>query len=129
MGKQMLTLSGRVIKKQSSVTPTEPKLYSLSTNANLPLALRSKKAFLIKDSVAVPTGFSHYFHLEGVQATGVDPANTTNLGKEFTLEDLITANSNLKSHKFDYWYELYTGCVCANKNNSIVINLEFDHGS
>ncbi len=57
-----------------------------------------------------------------------------NLGKEFTLEDLIISNTNLKSHKFDYWYELYTGCTIKNnkkaKNNkSVVIELKFDHGS
>lgn len=54
-----------------------------------------------------------------------------NLGKNFSLKDLIIANSNLKSHKFDYWYELYTGCdVKKNeKKNSIVIELKYDHGS
>ena len=53
------------------------------------------------------------------------------LGKEFTLEDLIITITNLKSHKFDYWYELYTDCSCEYENeiNSIIINLEFDHGS
>ena len=53
-----------------------------------------------------------------------------NLGKEFTLEDLIISNSNLKSHKFDYWYELYTGCSSKIKNNnSVMIELKFNHGS
>jgi hypothetical protein len=53
-----------------------------------------------------------------------------NLGKKFTLEDLIISNTNLKSHKFDYWYELYTGSSSKVKNNgSIVIELKFDHGS
>jgi His-Xaa-Ser system radical SAM maturase HxsC len=80
----MLTLSGRVIKKQSATEPSGPRLFSLSTNNNLPSALRSKKAFLIKESAEVPTGFSHYFHLEGVEATLPAPENTTNLGKEFS---------------------------------------------
>jgi hypothetical protein len=53
------------------------------------------------------------------------------LGKEFTLEDLITANSNVKSHKFDYWYELYTDCIVENdeNTNSISILLKYNHGS
>ncbi|MEY4277654.1 MAG: hypothetical protein RI975_920 [Pseudomonadota bacterium] len=93
----MLTLSGRVIKKQSAVVSTAPRLYSLSTNANLPLALRSKKTFLIKEPVAVPTGFSHYFHLEGVEATSVDPENTTLLGKEFSYfgnDDVVSLSAD-----------------------------------
>jgi hypothetical protein len=52
-----------------------------------------------------------------------------NLGKEFTLEDLIISNTNLKSHKFDYWYELYYGTLCANNGDFIEITLNFDHGS
>lgn len=52
-----------------------------------------------------------------------------NLGKEFTLEDLIISNTNLKSHKFDYWYELYYGTSCLNNDNFIEITLKFDHGS
>jgi hypothetical protein len=53
----------------------------------------------------------------------------TNLGKEFTLEDLIISNTNLKSHKFDYWYELYIGCSCKIDDNLIVIELKYCHGS
>lgn len=79
----MLTLSGRVIKRQSTVVATGPRLFSLSTNANLPLALRGKKAFLIKVAGEVPTGFGHYFHLEGVEASSPSPDTTTSLGKEF----------------------------------------------
>lgn len=54
-----------------------------------------------------------------------------NLGKKFTLKDLIISNSNLKSHKFDYWYELYTGCKVKKniKSNAVSIELKFDHGS
>lgn len=93
----MLTLSGRVIKKQINAVPSGPRLYSLSTNANLPLALRGKKAFLIKDSAFVPTGFCHYFHLEGVEATPVEPENTTSLGKEFSYfgnDDVVSLSDD-----------------------------------
>lgn len=55
--------------------------------------------------------------------------NGVNLGKEFTLNDLLIANSNLKSHKFDNWYELYCGAKCEETTNSIFVSLKFDHGS
>jgi His-Xaa-Ser system radical SAM maturase HxsC len=80
----MLTLSGRVIKRPSSSEPSGPRLYSLSTQACTPLALRGKKAFLIKEAGLVPEGFTHYFHLEGVSATIPEPEKTTHLGKEFS---------------------------------------------
>ena len=73
MGKQMLTLSGRVVQSGGSSEPSGPRLYSLSTQACLPAALRSKKAFLIQEAGLVPTGFKHYFHLEGVDATITEP--------------------------------------------------------
>ncbi len=56
----------------------------MSTQASLPAALRGKKAFLIKEAGLVPTGFKHYFHLEGVNATITEPEKTTRLGKEFS---------------------------------------------
>lgn len=93
----MLTLSGRVIKKQNNAKLAGPTLYSLSTNAHLPSALRGKKAFLIKESAEVPTGFDHYFHLEGVDATIPNPENTTHLGKEFSYlgnDDVISLSDD-----------------------------------
>jgi hypothetical protein len=51
------------------------------------------------------------------------------LGTEFTLYDLLVANSNLKSHKFDNWYELYCGTKCKQTQNLVTIELDFDHGS
>ncbi len=93
----MLTLSGRVIKKLSNATPSGPRLYSLSTNAKLPFPLRGKKAFLIKDSEEVPTGFSHYFHLQGVDSKLVELEKTTNLGKEFSYfgnDDVVSLSDD-----------------------------------
>ncbi len=52
-----------------------------------------------------------------------------NLGKKFTFYDLLTANSNLKSHKFDNNYELFCETTCTDKNDLIEIELIFDHGS
>lgn len=51
------------------------------------------------------------------------------LDKEFSLYELILTNTNLKSHKFDKWYELYCGAKCKKINNKIIVNLDFDHGS
>lgn len=75
------------------------------------------------------TGYNHDHR--GLNHTLIElPFETKiNLGKEFTLEDLIISNSNLKSHKFDYWYELFIGTNCVEYDNYIEIELKFDHGS
>lgn len=51
------------------------------------------------------------------------------LGKEFTLEEMITTIYNLKSHKFDYWYELFCDTKIKIDNDKIDVCLSFDHGS
>ena len=79
----MLTLSGRVIKKQSTTAAIKSGLFSLSTSRNLPTGLREKKAYLIKETGDVPAGFSHYFQIEGINAILPEPENTTRLGSEF----------------------------------------------
>lgn len=51
------------------------------------------------------------------------------LRKEFTLEEMITATYNLKSHKFDYWYELFCDTKITIGGDKIDVCLSFDHGS
>ncbi len=51
------------------------------------------------------------------------------LDKEFSLYELIITNSNLKSHKFDKWYELYCGAKCKKIDDKIHINLKCVHSS
>lgn len=51
------------------------------------------------------------------------------LEKEFTLENLITACTNIKSHKFDLWYELFCGSNCELVGDELIIDVDFDHGS
>jgi len=51
------------------------------------------------------------------------------LSKEFTLEEMITSTYNLKSHKFDYWYELFCDTKIIIDDDEIVVCLSFDHGS
>jgi His-Xaa-Ser system radical SAM maturase HxsC len=80
----MLMLSGRVIRKSDVITDTkEPRLYSLSTNAHLPLPLRGNKAYLARESTFVPPGFGHYFLLPSASPEGFPPSKTTSLGSEF----------------------------------------------
>ncbi len=84
MGQQMLTLSGRVIKKSEAVVDSnEPRLFSLSTNAKLPVALRGQKAYLARNKTPAPEGFSHYFILPQATQEGYPPQKTTLLGEEF----------------------------------------------
>lgn len=81
----MLTLSGRVISKSAPPSATnEPRLFSLSTNAHLPRPLREKKAFLVKGSVTIPTGFLHYFVLADSMPAELIEQNITLLGAEFS---------------------------------------------
>lgn len=55
-----------------------------------------------------------------------------NLKKRFTLYDLLITNTKLKSHKFDNNYEMYCRARCQRcqtSNDSIEVDLVFDHGS
>lgn len=52
------------------------------------------------------------------------------LGNTFEFDEFVKASFEIKSHKFDFWYELYCG---VNKiqmsDNSIYVHTNFDHGS
>ena len=51
----------------------------------------------------------------------------------FTLNDFLTGYHKIKSHKFDYWYELFCNCNFKfdkiNDLNTLIIECDFDHGS
>jgi hypothetical protein len=50
--------------------------------------------------------------------------------EENNLESLVDALYRIKSHKFDKWYELYTGVSEINiQHNTVEIVVTFDHGS
>jgi hypothetical protein len=51
------------------------------------------------------------------------------LGNEFSLEDIVVSFTNLKSHKFDGWYELYCGAKCKINQDDMIMELNLDHGS
>jgi hypothetical protein len=46
-----------------------------------------------------------------------------------TLKELIDVAYLIKSHKFDYWYELFCGVRSIKNNDFIELNIGFDHGS
>lgn len=46
-----------------------------------------------------------------------------------TIQDLIDRYLWMKSHKFDRWYELFTGIKYKNKYGNNLIELCYDHGS
>lgn len=52
-----------------------------------------------------------------------------NLNKQFTLKDVLVANSQLKSHKFDYNYEMYCSAECEYTPNAVIVDINMDHGS
>lgn len=85
----MLTLSGRVISKSQATSVTSgPHLYSLTTDPELPMVLRGKKALLMKTPVVATPGFQHYFVLDGVFSEKNDaPVNASFLGSEFSYLD------------------------------------------
>jgi hypothetical protein len=51
------------------------------------------------------------------------------LGNKFSLEDIVISFTNLKSHKFDGWYELYCGTKCKINHDDMIVELNLDHGS
>ena len=61
------------------------------------------------------------------------PFETTALLRApFTLAELIQATFRLKSHKFDFWYELFTRASVqarTGKRPSMHVKMVFDHGS
>jgi len=63
----MLTLSGRVISKaKTAIGASGPRLYSLTTDPDLPSVLLVKKALLMKTAAAATPGFQHYFVFDGL---------------------------------------------------------------
>ena len=57
---------------------------------------------------------------------------TVLLRAPFTLAELVQATFRLKSHKFDYWYELFISASVQarpGKRTSMHVRMKFDHGS
>ena len=55
--------------------------------------------------------------------------NVIEFNKNFTLKDFVTYSYLCKSHKFDYWYELYSTVKLSVEDDNIKIRILFDHGS
>ena len=57
---------------------------------------------------------------------------TVLLRAPFTLAELLQATFRLKSHKFDFWYELFISASVQarpGKRTSMHVRMKFDHGS
>lgn len=54
---------------------------------------------------------------------------TIKLNSTFTLNELFVAYHKIKSHKFDYWYELFCNVDITRSDNKMLIEFSFDHGS
>lgn len=92
----MLTLSGKVInivpqglsEQASTPAPSSRTLLSLSTNAQLPAALRSQKGLLLRDLQGpIPDGFGHYLAFSPQPEAWNASAPWTVLGPEFSYLD------------------------------------------
>lgn len=79
MGQQLLTLGGKAIEVRAPVG-SHVRIFSVSTNAALPIPLRSSRAFLVKGA-NIPDHFAHYILLESPDR-GIPPLPD---GAEFTV--------------------------------------------
>lgn len=75
----MLKLGGKLDLIPVVEEGTGQKIIRLSTNANLPMVLRQQRAFLIRESGAIPEGFSHYLVLQQHAARAADVPITASL--------------------------------------------------
>jgi len=81
----MLTLSGKVIniKKDTSIR----HVLSLTTNTNLPTALKAQKALLMKDGIGYVEGYKHYLIFDSNQIKLSSSIDHTILTNEFSYLD------------------------------------------
>jgi len=81
----MLKLSGRAI--ESRKTMAGQQLFSITTRSGLPLVLRAKKAFLIKNEQPLPNGFAHYFSFSSTAHQLEGNTDCTLLSEDFSYLD------------------------------------------
>lgn len=57
--------------------------------------------------------------------------NFQELGTNFSMSDLLTSIFKIKSHKFDFNYEMFLNIKVSNNksNDTTTLNVYFDHGS
>lgn len=96
----MLTLAGKVVEIRHNPA-TNRRIMSLSTNPQLPLPLRARKAFLHKGASPLPKGFQHYLTYSDQFSELPDGASCTVLGPEFAYLDdgdvIALGNGRLRS--------------------------------
>ena len=91
----MLTLSGKVINVRSE--KVKRQIYSLTSNKNLPNALKSQKALLMKDGVEYADGFGHYIVYDIKRDEIPNHVDHTVITEEFYYlddEDIVAIDGN-----------------------------------
>lgn len=78
----MLKLSGKAIQLSPTVACERRRLLLISTNPEMPSALRGSRALLIKEDV-VPEGFNHYLALHSTPKNLPNGVACTVIGSEF----------------------------------------------
>lgn len=113
----MLKLHGNVI----SSSLTEKTIFSLSTNQDLPLVLRSQKAYVFHDNKPVPDGFAHYITTSVSNAFLSKGVGFTKLDKDF---DYLSNDDVVSISGDSYIHILFR----ANSNhNSILLTEQCDN--
>jgi His-Xaa-Ser system radical SAM maturase HxsC len=118
----MMKLGGKVIEIHSE-NKEKNLLFSVSTNKNLPLSIRSKKAFIIRDC-DVPEGFGHYIAFDSTldKTPLTDKKNITVLPSDFQYldnDDVIRISQNKESVRVLFRKKA--------SNNSILITEQCNH--
>lgn len=66
------------------------------------------------------------WHLLYKPVLNIVPENGSN---HITLLQFVDSLYDIKSHKFENWYELYCGCDALLNSNTLIILCDYDHGS
>ncbi len=92
----------------------------------------SRIVFLMKKPLTITNTSGFNFDHRGSDHIPIDlPFEPSiKLEDKFSFKELVDSMYRIKSHKFDYWYELFCGVNKVTSNTqSIKIYVNFDHGS
>lgn len=121
----MLKLGGKVIEIHEEKAVSASKIYSVSTNQNLPHVLRSGRAYLVHEEGSTPVGFDHYLipeHLADIKNTLPQSAPYTVLPEDYSYlgdQDIIRVSGEKGSIRVLF--------RASSKQNSILITEQCNH--
>jgi len=121
----MLKLGGKVIEIHAENAGSVSRLYSVSTNANLPTVLRADKAYLIDRDRSTPSGFSHYLlpeHLADLREAIPEGAPYTVLPEDYSYlgdKDIIRVSGEKGAIRVLF--------RASSEHNSILITEQCNH--